>query len=175
MRRMRTAGLSGKTIRNYVGVLRAMYGYAQAKPRRWTTRNPAADVALPKAPTYTDIRYLTPDEVWALVDHAQPGDLLAVDRAMYLTAAMTGLRVGELQALDWRSVDMVHARIRVRRTWDGRAKTFTTRSPDGRSARCRCPTWSPGSSSGSRAPRTPTGPSRRPTRSCSPTRRPASR
>ncbi|HEX5899424.1 MAG TPA: site-specific integrase, partial [Solirubrobacteraceae bacterium] len=36
------------------------------------------------------------------------------------------LRIGELQALDWRSVDFVHARIRVRRTWDRKAKTFTT-------------------------------------------------
>ncbi len=39
---------------------------------------------------------------------------------------MTGLRIGELQALDWRSVDFVDAPIRVRRTWDRKAKTFTT-------------------------------------------------
>jgi integrase len=39
---------------------------------------------------------------------------------------MTGLRIGELQALDWRSVDFVDARIRVRRTWNRKAKTFTT-------------------------------------------------
>jgi integrase len=44
---------------------------------------------------------------------------------MYLTAAMTGMRIGQLQAFDWRSVDMVHARIRVRRTWDRKTKTFT--------------------------------------------------
>ena len=30
-----------------------------------------------------------------------------------------------MQALDWRSVDFVHARIRVRRTWDRKAKVFT--------------------------------------------------
>jgi integrase len=45
---------------------------------------------------------------------------------MYLTAAMTGLRIGELQALDWHSVDFVHAPIRVRRTWDRKTKTYTT-------------------------------------------------
>jgi hypothetical protein len=49
-----------------------------------------------------------------------------LDRALYLTAASTGLRIGELQALDWRAVDFVHARIRVRRTWDRKAKVFTT-------------------------------------------------
>ena len=44
---------------------------------------------------------------------------------MIVTAAMTGLRIGELQALDWRSIDFVHARVRVRRTWDRKTKTFT--------------------------------------------------
>ena len=75
---------------------------------------------------YNDIRYMTTDEMWALVDHAQPGPFHEIDRALYLTAGMTGMRIGELQALDWRSVDFVHARIRVRRTWDRKAKTFTT-------------------------------------------------
>ena len=126
MQRMRAASLSDKSIRNYVGVLRALFNFAADKRRRWTKRNPAADVELPKAPTYTDILYLTPAEVWALVDAARPGPYQQLDRAMYLTAAMTGLRIGELQALDWRSVDIVHARVRVRRTWDRKAKEFTT-------------------------------------------------
>ena len=126
MARMRTAGLSDKSVRNYVGVLRALFNFAADRRRRWATRNPVADIELPRAPTYTEIRYLTSDEVWALVDAARPGDLHQLDRALYLTAAMTGVRIGELQALDWRSIDFVHARIRVRRTWDRKAKTFTT-------------------------------------------------
>ena len=126
MARMRKAGLSDKSVRNYVGVLRALFAFATDKRRGWARRNPVADIELPRAPTYTEIRYLTSDEVWALVDAAQPGDLHALDRALYLTAALTGLRIGELQALDWRSVDFVHARIRVRRTWDRKAKAFTT-------------------------------------------------
>ncbi len=126
MRQMREAGLSDKSIRNYVGAVRALYNYAMDKRRRWAARNPAADVDLPKNPTYTEIRYLTTDEVWALVDAAQPGPCQALDRAMYLTAAMTGMRIGELQALEWSGVDFVHARIRVRRTWDRKTKTFTS-------------------------------------------------
>jgi integrase len=121
MRRMRKEGRSDKSIRNYVGVLRALFTFATDRRRRWATRNPVADIELPKAPTYSEIRYLTGDEVWALVDAADR----PLDRALYLTAALTGLRIGELQALDWRSVDFVHARIRVRRTWDRKAKTFT--------------------------------------------------
>lgn len=126
VRRMRNAGLADKSIRNYVGALRALFNFASDKRRRWTTRNPVADIELPKAPTYTEIRYLTRDEVWALVEAAVPGPYQPLDRAMYLTAAMTGLRIGELQGLDWRAVDFVHARIRVRRTWDRKTKTFTT-------------------------------------------------
>jgi integrase len=126
MAQMRKAGLSDKTVRNYVGALRALFNFACDRRRRWATRNPIANIELPKAPTYAEIRYLTSDEVWALVDAARPGDYQPLDRALYLTAAMTGLRIGELQALDWRSVDFVHARIRVRRTWDRKAKTFTT-------------------------------------------------
>jgi integrase len=113
-------------VGNYVGVIRALFNHAADKRRRWTRHNPAADIELPKPPTYTEIRYLTATEAWALVEAARPGPYQALDRAMYLTAAMTGMRIGELQALDWRSVDMVHARIRVRRTWDRKTKTFTT-------------------------------------------------
>lgn len=123
---MRKRGLSDKTVRNYLSVIQSLYLFATDKRRRWATRSPVADIDLPRTPTYTDIRYLTVQEVWALVDGAQPGELQTLDRALYLTAAMTGLRIGELQALDWRSVDFVHARIRVRRTWDRKAKVFTT-------------------------------------------------
>ena len=105
MGQVRKAGLSDKTIRNYVGALGALFNFACDRRRGWARRNPIADIELPKAPTYNEIRYLTSDEVWALVDAARPGDFHALDRAMYLTAAMTGLRIGELQALDRRCVD----------------------------------------------------------------------
>ena len=128
MRQMRDAGLSDKSIRNYVGAIRALFNYAIDKRRRWASRNPAADVDLPKIPTYTEIRYLTSDEVWLLVENVVTGDYQQVDQGMYLTAAMTGMRIGELQALDWHGVDYVHARIRVRRTWDRKTKTHTPKS-----------------------------------------------
>lgn len=119
--RMRVAGLADKTILNCVGVLRALFNYAMAKPRRWAAANPVEDVTLPKKPTYAQIQYLTPDELWMLVEKAPT----PLDRALYLAAGMTGLRIGELQALDWRSVDFAHSRIRVRRTWDAKEKEFT--------------------------------------------------
>ena len=54
MARMRAAGLSDKTVRNYVGALRALFNFACDRRRRWATRNPIADIELPKAPSYTD-------------------------------------------------------------------------------------------------------------------------
>jgi integrase len=49
---------------------------------------------------------------------AVPDDPLGrVERVMYLTAAMTGMRQGELFALRWRDVDWSARRIRVRRNY----------------------------------------------------------
>ena len=44
-------------------------------------------------------------------------DLARVERALYLTAAMSGLRQGELLALRWTDIDWPAQRIRVRRNF----------------------------------------------------------
>jgi integrase len=44
-------------------------------------------------------------------------DLARVDRALYLTAAMTGLRQGELLGLRWRDVDWAAQKVRVVRPY----------------------------------------------------------
>jgi integrase len=56
------------------------------------------------------------EQVQALVDHAQPGPYEALDRALFRTAAMTGMREGELIALRWSDVDWTASKIRVRRS-----------------------------------------------------------
>ena len=72
---------------------------------------------MPAAESSEDIRFLEPDEVLALADSAIDGPYRAIDRALYVTAAMTGLRQGELIALRWRDVDWRAARIRVRQNY----------------------------------------------------------
>lgn len=112
-RRLKPCG--PKTIRNYIGTLSALFNFAERKG--WATTNPARLVDLPASERDEDIRFLEPDEVQALADAAVAGDFRAIDRALYLTAAMTGLRQGELVALRWRDVDWVAARVRVRQNY----------------------------------------------------------
>lgn len=57
----------------------------------------------------------SPEGVWALVRAAGSEH----DASIFLTAAFTGLRLGELIALCWRDVDFAGAVIRVRGNFAG--------------------------------------------------------
>jgi integrase len=117
MRAMRHGKLGPKTIRNHIGTLGGLYRYAMHPRRRWASANPAGAVDLPPWELSPEIRFLTRTEVDALTAAAVPGDFEHTDRALFLTAAMTGLRLGELRALRWRDVDWSAGRIRVRRNY----------------------------------------------------------
>jgi integrase len=106
-----------KTIRNYIGTLSAIYHVGMHSRRAWASRNPCDDVDLPEVEGNEDIRFLEPVEVAALADATAPGEYQPIDRAFYITAAMSGLRHGELIALRWRDVDWPAMRIRVRQNY----------------------------------------------------------
>ena len=109
-------GLAHSTVNHIVNVLNGLYRHAIK--RGWAHTNPVANVERPPAPhTNPDIRFLDMPEVDALIRAVPDDDLGPMERALYLAAATTGLRQGELVALRWADVDWLAGVIRVRRNY----------------------------------------------------------
>jgi integrase len=115
--RLEGKGLKPNSIRNIVATLSALFNFARAPQRGWASANPCEGLELPAVPEQNEVRFLTLDEVYDAIAHARPGPFQTIDRTLYLAAATTGLRKGELVALRWLDVDLEAARIRVRRNF----------------------------------------------------------
>jgi integrase len=102
-----------KSVRNYLGTLHSVFEFARIRP------NPVQDARRPEAQDVDpDIRFLGEDELAAVL-RSVPSDtrLGPTDRLLYMTAALTGARQGELLALRWQDVDWSAMRIRIRRSY----------------------------------------------------------
>jgi integrase len=77
--------------------------------------NPMADVEKPHFRASTAIEVFSPEEIWALVRAAESEQ----DAAIFVTAAFTGLRRGELVALRWHDVDFMASKVRVSGSYAG--------------------------------------------------------
>jgi integrase len=108
-------GLSPSSVRNTILPLRAILG--RAHRRSEIAVNPTIKLALPALRGVRD-RVAAPAELGALLDALEPAD-----RAIYATALYAGLRLGELQALQWDNIDLANNLIHIRHGWD-RQKGF---------------------------------------------------
>ncbi len=104
---LREGELSRRSLQKMVVLLNGIFRRAR---KVWKLpQNPVADIERLPVSKRTDIEFYSPEEVHALVRAS--GD--EQDGALFLTAAMTGLRMGELLALRWRDVDFATQTMRV--------------------------------------------------------------
>jgi integrase len=117
-------GVSRRNANKQVAILHGIFERARRAHR--LPSNPATDVErLRESYNASRFDFYTPEEVASLVRHATD----AQDAAIYLTAAFTGLRRGELVALCWRDVDFPGSAIRV---WASYAKGVLTTPKSGK-------------------------------------------
>lgn len=117
---MTSLAAAGKAERTRLGILKLLSQvFTFAERQGWCEQNPCRSVRRPRVRECSEIRFLSQPDLEALIAAVDVSEdpLGSTDRAIFLTAAMTGMRQGELLALRWRDVDWGAERIRVRRTY----------------------------------------------------------
>jgi len=105
-----TGGLSPKTVQNIVGVLKSAFKYAE---KVYGIKNPAAFVTMPKAEK-KETEVLTDKEMAAIRKYcAEHSDYFEV---VYELCISTGIRIGELCALQFEDIDFEEGSLTIRKT-----------------------------------------------------------
>ena len=105
--------LAPKTVRNHLNTMHSLFEIGQRLG--WCVGNPVklADRPVIKQ-TETRIKFVDQPELDKLLALPYPDDAFGgIEPTLYLTAAMTGLRQGELLGLRWRDVDLTARKVRV--------------------------------------------------------------
>ena len=114
--------LAPKTFRNTLRILSKIFSCAV--DWRVIARSPVQRITLPRV-EHREMDFLRPLEVQRLLEAAPNEET----RCLFLVAIFTGLRQGELLALEWRHVDVEGRTIRVRQSFSrGEILTPKTRS-----------------------------------------------
>jgi integrase len=105
--------LSRRTVQKILVLLHGIL--KRAKRKGWIAANPAADAERVSVRRSGEFNVLTPEEVHAIA-RADGSELFS---ALFVIAAFTGLRMGELRALRWSDVDFGKRLVHVRRSFTG--------------------------------------------------------
>jgi len=115
---------SASTVRNAMMPLRAVF--RRAVLLDLVASNATIGLALPSVTGSRD-RVASPEEAAALLQA-----LPEADRAAWATAMYAGLRLGELRALEWKSVDLARGLIKIEFGWDPKKGRILPKSSSGR-------------------------------------------
>jgi integrase len=103
---MLSQGRAWQTVHNVWSVLSSVL--QSAVEYQYLDGNPARGVRFPPQPPVRERRILNPNDVERLLAR-----LREPFRTMAMLAVLTGLRIGELLALRWRSLDLLNSTLRV--------------------------------------------------------------
>ncbi len=142
-------GASARTVNFHRQLVRTIYGYGMRPSTFGLTSNPAQEADKRREPAQQPLDYYSVEEVEALAramaegKHRDPVSQARVtdedelywrghedrqDGEMVRVAAYTGLRRGELLALQWRDVDFAGSKLIVRRAVSGGEVADSTKS-----------------------------------------------
>lgn len=104
--------LSNKSLINAMRLLNSIFNFAVVT--ELLVKNPCKPVKLPRAQR-REMDFLRPDEVRSFLAAFTDESM----RCLFTTAVMTGMRRGEILALQWEDIDFSGSVIRVRRSLSG--------------------------------------------------------
>jgi integrase len=104
---------SPKSIRLYMSTLHSTFELAIRK--KYIQLNPCRLVDLPVIPDRKDIRFLTLDELEAVIRAAEDDELGYMEAVLWRTCAMVGLRMSETRGFRWQDIDWFARRVRIRK------------------------------------------------------------
>jgi integrase len=113
-------GLSAKSVRNILGLLKAIF--ALAEDNDLIQKTPVRKRHKPNV-TRTEKPVWTPQQVRSIIDN-----VAGQYRPLFVCAALTGVRLGELLGLQWKHIDFSSGKLRIEQSlWNRQLVSPKTR------------------------------------------------
>ncbi len=108
------------TVYQELSLMRRMWNVAR-KEWKWTRDNPAADLSFSVGNSNARDRWLSVEEERSLLEKATNPAWL---RSLIVTALHTGMRRGEILALEWKDIDFTRRLLTVHRSKNGEKRSI---------------------------------------------------